>query len=157
MNVSVKDPDLVSGLNQFAGVILRTLDRFPLSMLQLLYRVSIGAVFWNAGLTKIASWQSTVALFHNEYRVPLIPPEIAAYIATTIELTCPVLLVLGLGTRLATLPMLAQTLVIEIFVYPEDWVEHLTWVSMLLLLLVRGPGIISLDELLKRRLGFAHR
>ena len=88
----------------------------------------------------------------GETSVPVLPPELAAFLATAVELTCPVLLVLGLATRLATLPMLAQTFVIEAFVYPEDWIEHLTWASMLLLILTRGPGALSIDHWLARRL-----
>jgi putative oxidoreductase len=134
---------------RIAALLLR-LERFPLSLLQFIFRFSIGAVFWHAGLTKIASWQTTVVLFRDEYKVPLLPPELAAYLATVVELTCPVLLVLGLATRLATLPMLAQTFVIAVFVYPEDWIEHLTWAAMLLFILTRGPGLISLDHWLAR-------
>jgi putative oxidoreductase len=122
------------------------LERFPLSILQLMFRIAIGAVFWNSGLTKIASWQTTVALFRDEYRVPVLPPELAAVLGATVELTCPVLLFLGLATRLATVPMLGMTLVIEVFVYPADWIEHLTWASLLLFLLTRGPGPIALDR-----------
>ena len=130
---------------RLADIVAR-LERFPLSVLQLLFRVSIAAVFWNSGLTKIASWQSTIVLFRDEYRVPVLPPELAASLAASVELTCPVLLVLGLMTRLATLPMLGMTFVIEAFVYPEDWIEHLTWASLLLFILTRGPGPISLDR-----------
>jgi putative oxidoreductase len=130
---------------RLAGVV-GLLERFPLSLLQFMFRVSIGAVFWNSGLTKIASWQSTVVLFRDEYRVPILPPEIAAALGASVELTCPVLLLLGLGTRLATLPMLGMTFVIQTFVYPEDWVEHLTWASLLLFILTRGPGAIALDR-----------
>ena len=126
--------------------IVALLERFPMAVLQLLFRISIGAVFWNSGLTKIASWQSTVVLFRDEYRVPVIPPEVAATLAASVELTCPVLLLLGLAARLATLPMLGMTFVIEAFVYPEDWIEHLTWASLLLFILTRGPGPISLDR-----------
>jgi len=131
-----------------ARAIVAALDRFPLAILQLMMRVGIGAVFWNAGLTKITSWQTTVVLFHDEYRVPLLPPELAAYVATAVEFSCPVLLFLGLGARLATLPMLAQTLVIQVFVYPEDWIEHLIWAAMLLVILTRGPGPVSVDRFL---------
>jgi putative oxidoreductase len=130
---------------RLADLVTR-LERFPMSVLQLLFRISIAAVFWNSGLTKIASWQSTVVLFRDEYRVPVLPPEVAAALAASVELTCPVLLVLGLATRLATLPMLGMTFVIEAFVYPEDWIEHLTWASLLLFILTRGPGPISLDR-----------
>jgi putative oxidoreductase len=122
------------------------LERFPLSLLQLMFRVSIAAVFWNSGLTKIASWQSTIVLFRDEYRVPLLPPELAATLGAAVELSCPVLLVLGLATRLATLPMLGMTFVIEAFVYPQDWIEHLIWASLLLFILTRGPGQIALDR-----------
>ncbi|MGO8914367.1 MAG: DoxX family protein [Stellaceae bacterium] len=122
------------------------LERFPLAILQFLFRFSIAAVFWNSGLTKIASWQTTVVLFRDEYKVPLLPPELAATLGAAVELTCPVLLVLGLATRLATLPMLVMTVVIEAFVYPEDWIEHLTWASFLLFILTRGPGPIALDR-----------
>ena len=121
-------------------------ERFPLAILQFLFRLSIAAVFWNSGLTKLASWQTTIVLFRDEYKVPVLPPEFAATLAASVELTCPALLVLGLFTRLATLPMLGMTFVIQAFVYPEDWIEHLTWASLLLFILTRGPGAIALDR-----------
>lgn len=128
------------------------LERFPLSILQFLFRFTIAAVFWNSGQTKLASWLTTVALFRDEYQVPILPPELAATLAATVELTCPVLLVLGIATRLATLPMLGMTFVIEVFVYPESWLEHLTWATTLLFILTRGPGAISLDHLIAKTL-----
>jgi len=128
------------------AAIVDHLERFPLGVLQLLFRVSIAALFWNSGLTKIASWQTTIVLFRDEYKVPLLSPELAATLAAMVELSCPVLLVLGLATRLATLPMLAMTVVIEVFVYPEDWIEHLGWAAFLLFILTRGPGPIALDR-----------
>ncbi|MFI5021553.1 MAG: DoxX family protein [Alphaproteobacteria bacterium] len=128
------------------------LARFPLALLQLMFRLSIGDVFWSSGMTKIASWQTTIVLFRDEYKVPLLPPVLAAELAAAVELSCPVLLVLGLGARLATLPMLAMTFVIGLFVYPEDWIEHLGWAAMLLLILTRGPGALSLDHLLARKI-----
>ena len=127
-------------------VVRALLERFPLSILQFLFRICIGAVFWNSGLTKIARRQATIVLFRDEYKVPLLPPELAATLGAAVELTCPVLLALGLATRLATLPMLGMTFVIEVFVYPQDWIEHLTWASLLLFILTRGPGPISLDR-----------
>jgi putative oxidoreductase len=130
--------------------ITALLERFPLSILQFLARISIGAVFWYSGLTKIASWQTTVLLFANEYKVPVLPPELAATLAASVELGAPVLLALGLATRLATLPMLGMTFVIEVFVYPEDWVEHLGWATLLLFILTRGPGMFSLDHLIAK-------
>lgn len=125
-------------------------ERFPLSILQFLFRVTIAGVFWNAGQTKIASWFPTVQLFRDEYQVPILPPELAATIAATIELTCPVLLVLGLATRLATLPMLGMAFVIQVFVYSEFWLEHLTWATTLLFILTKGPGPISLDHFIAK-------
>lgn len=126
--------------------LIALLERFPLGILQFIFRLSIASVFWKSGLTKIASWQTTVVLFRDEYKVPLLPPETAAYLAASVELICPVLLIVGLATRAATLPMLAMTFVIGVFVYPEDWIEHLTWAAMLLFILTRGPGPISLDR-----------
>ena len=82
---------------------IATLDRFPLSVLQLMFRIAIAAVFWSSGLTKIASWDTTIALFRDEYMVPLLPPELAAVMSATFELSCSALIVVGLATRLATL------------------------------------------------------
>jgi putative oxidoreductase len=131
--------------------LLAWLRRCPIWVFQFLFRIGVGGVFWHSGMTKIASWQTTVVLFRDEYRVPVLPPEIAAMLASAVELSCPVLLLLGLATRLATLPMLGMTFVIEAFVYPEDWNEHLIWAAMLLFILTRGPGLLSLDHLIARR------
>ena len=122
------------------------LDRFPLSILQLMFRIAIAAVFWSSGLTKIASWGTTIALFRDEYMVPLLPPEVAAVMSATFELSCSALIVVGLATRLATLPLLGMTFVIEVFVYPEYWSLHLMWATVLLFLLTKGPGAFSLDH-----------
>ena len=123
------------------------LGLLPLSVLQLMARFSMAIVFWRSGQTKIANWDLTLQLFANEYKVPILPPEIAAPMAAAVELSTPILLVLGLFTRVATLPMIAMTLVIQIFVYPQSWADHLAWLTFLLLLLTRGPGVISLDHL----------
>jgi putative oxidoreductase len=131
--------------------LYRVLERFPLSILQFLFRLCIAMVFWNAGMVKILSWEPTVALFANEYKVPLLSPQLAAMLATSVELTCPILLILGLATRVATLPMLGMTFVIQTFVYPDLWLIHLTWTTILLFILTRGPGAISLDHLLAKR------
>ena len=126
------------------------LDRFPPSIFQLTFRIAIAAVFWSSGLTKIASWDTTIALFRDEYMVPLLPPEIAAVISATFELSCSALIVIGLATRLAILPLLGMTFVIEVFVYPEYWTQHLMWASVLLFLLTKGPGVFSLDHYVER-------
>ena len=131
-------------------MIARWVERFPVAVCQLLFRLAIAGVFFRAGLTKITSWEPTVALFRDEYRVPLLAPEVAAALATTFELGCSILLVLGLATRLATLPLLGMIAVIQLFVYPGAWPEHLTWASILIFLLTRGAGAIALDRLLRR-------
>jgi putative oxidoreductase len=125
--------------------ILGLLARFPQPLLQLCFRIGVAGVFFRAGLGKIQSWPATVQLFRDEYRVPLIPPEIAASMAAAVELTCPVLLVLGLASRLATLPMLAMSLVIGLWVYPAFIDEQILWAGPLLFILTRGPGSISVD------------
>jgi putative oxidoreductase len=128
------------------------LGHLPLGIIQLLARLAVAGVFWRSGMVKIASWQQTVALFQDEYQVPLLPPEIAAYFGTAVELACPVLLFFGLASRLGALGLLGMTFVIEVFVYPNNWPEHLTWATLLLIVLTRGPGPVSLDHLIKTRL-----
>ena len=127
------------------------LGRVPLAPIQLAMRVAIGAVFFNAGLMKYRSWELTMLLFRDEYQVPLFDPALAARMATFNELTFSTLLALGLATRMATLPFLGMIAVIQTFVYPQAWVEHLTWASILVLLLTRGPGAISIDHLIWRQ------
>ena len=120
--------------------------RLPLSLLQLMFRLAIATVFLKAGLNKIASWALTVQLFADEYKVPVLPPEAAATLASTFEIGCSVLLILGLATRLATLPLLGMIFVIQTTVYPNAYAEHLTWASILLFLLTRGAGPWSVDR-----------
>ena len=124
------------------------LGRFPLPVLQLMFRLAVATVFIKAGLTKIASWEITVQLFSDEYKVPVLSPDLAATMAATFELGCSTLLILGLGTRLATLPLLGMIAVIQTFVYPHAYAEHLTWASLLIFLLTRGAGPWSLDRAL---------
>jgi len=126
------------------------LARFPLSIIQLAGRIGVGATFFKAGLLKYQSWEFTVRLFQEEYRVPLLDPAVAAGIATVQELTIPILLFLGLATRIATLPLLGMIAVIQTFVYPNAYNEHLVWGAILVLLLTRGPGVFSVDHLINR-------
>ena len=127
---------------------LDVLGRFPLPLLQLMFRLAVASVFLKAGLNKIASWEPTVQLFADEYKVPLLSPDLAATLAATFEIGCSTLLILGLATRLATLPLLGMIAVIQTFVYPNAYSEHLTWASILLFLLTRGAGPWSLDRAL---------
>ena len=122
--------------------------RFPLSLLELGMRLAVGATFFRSGMDKFQSFDTAVALFREEYRLPLVPPEIAATIGTTVELCAPVLLVLGLFARCGAAALLTMTLVIQFLVYPANWPEHLMWASILAYVLTRGPGALSIDRLI---------
>jgi len=137
------------------GRALDWLNRVPYAVLALPLRLAVATVFWNSAIAKLANWDTALSLFADEYKVPLLPPEVAAYMAATIELTTPVLLVLGLLTRPAAFVLLAMTAVIEMFVYPQAWPTHIQWAAMLLILLTRGAGAFSIDYLLWRRFGGA--
>jgi putative oxidoreductase len=126
------------------------LDRMPYAVLAVPLRVAVAVVFWNSALTKLANWDTTLALFTDEYRVPLLPVDIAAPLTTGIELVAPVLLVLGLAARPTAAVLLFETAIIEIFVYPQAWPTHIQWAAMLLVLLCRGAGALSLDRLVGR-------
>lgn len=125
----------------------------PDALLYLMVRVGIASVFFLSGRTKVEGLLSitpgTYELFRSEYALPLLPPELAAHLATYAEHLFPLLLVLGLATRLSALALLGMTLVIEVFVYPDAWSTHLSWAALLLVLVGRGAGAWSLD----RRLG----
>lgn len=128
--------------------------RMPHSLVALLARLVIAAIFWNSGQTKVEGFaikSSTFFLFREEYKVPLIDPALAAYLATIAEHVFPVLLVLGLASRLSALALLGMTLVIQTFVYPDAYLTHGLWAVALLVILARGPGMISLDHLVARR------
>jgi putative oxidoreductase len=127
------------------------LDRIPDALLALPLRLAVATVFWNSAQAHLANWQTTLYQFATDYPLPFLPPVPAAYLAVAIELTTPVLLVFGLLTRAAAV-LLGMTAVIEIFVYPQAWPTHIQWAAMLLVLLARGPGKISLDWLVRRYL-----
>ena len=140
--------EMPAGFHARLATVTDLLQRLPLPLIQLLFRLAIAAVFLKGGLTKTANWTLTVQLFADEYQVPVLPPEIAAMLSVTFELGCSLLLVLGLATRLATLPLLGMLAVIQTFVYPNAWSDHLTWGSILLFLLTRGGGALALDRFL---------
>ena len=132
------------------------LEAVPYALLALPLRLAVATVFWNSGMTKLANWDTTIALFTDEYRVPLLPPDLAAHLAASIELSTPVLLILGLLTRPAAAVLIGMTTVIEVFVYPQAWPTHIQWVAMLLVLLCRGPGALSIDHWIWQKMR-AHR
>ena len=122
------------------------------SLLAVAARLGIGAVFFLSGRTKVDGLltvnESAYTLFRDDYKVPLLPPEFAAHMAAYAEHLLPLLLVLGLATRLSALGLLGMTAVIQIFVYPDAWPTHLTWAVALLYLAGRGAGLFSLDRTL---------
>jgi len=128
---------------------------FPLDLLLLVQRLGIAAVFFMSGRTKIVegSWltidDSAFELFRTDYHLPFIPPVPAAYAATTAEHLLPILLTLGLFTRISAAGLLVMTAVIEIFVYPDAWPTHLSWAGLLLPLIALGGGKLSLDRSFK--------
>lgn len=154
---------------QARAAALRSLfARIPHSAIALLARFSIAAVFWSSGQTKVQGFAldivsgdfqlgwprlspSAVDLFRDEYRLPLLPPDLAATLAATAEHGLPVLLLLGLATRLSAAGLLCMTLVIQLLVYPGAYATHGTWAALLLWLMVQGPGVVSLDHWLASR------
>jgi len=126
-------------------------ESIPDSLVSLMARIAAGGVFWRSGQTKIDGLyikNSTFFLFREEYMVPLLPPDLAAYLATIAENVFSVLLIIGLASRLSAAALLGLTAVIQLFVYPSAWPEHILWVTALLVVIARGPGVISLDHLL---------
>ncbi len=126
-------------------------NAIPYSLIALAARIFPAAVFWYSARTKVEGLtitDSTYFLFENEYALPFIPFELAAVLATLAEHAFSVLLVLGLFTRLSALSLLAMTMVIQIFVYPQAWPTHGIWAACFLLLIARGPGRFSLDAVL---------
>ncbi len=151
---------LVAGFNA-------AMARIPESLIALLARFSIAAVFWKSGQTKIEGLaidivggsfafgvprlsSSAVDLFRDEYRLPLLSPELAAVLAAVGEHALPLLILLGLGTRFAALGLLVMTAVIQLLVYPGAYATHGVWAAVLLWLMARGPGALSMDHWLAR-------
>lgn len=150
-------PLATSSQTGVAGLIARAnalMSAIPYSLVALIGRISIAAVFWRSGQTKLDGWHvsdGAIELFREEYRLPVIDPVIAAYLATFAEHFFPVLLVVGLATRFSALALLIMTLVIQIFVYPDAWPTHGSWATIFLMLMAQGPGKISFDHVIARR------
>lgn len=146
--------------HRLIGRVFDALAQIPNDLIALIARLSIAAVFWQSGQTKVDGWKltdSAIYLFENEYRLPIIDPWYAAHLAALAEHVFPVLLVIGLASRLSALALLAMTLVIQVFVYPDAWPTHGTWAACLLFIVARGPGVISLDGAIGRYLTSAAR
>ena len=165
-------PALAMDQTPSASALLRRFillcQHIPLSLVALLARFSIASVFWKSGETKIqgfaldivnreftVGWprlsDSAISLFKEEYRLPFIAPEIAAPMAAFAEHFFPLLILLGLATRLSALALLGMTLTIQLFVYPDAYPTHGTWAAVLLYLMMQGPGKLSLDHWIEQR------
>jgi putative oxidoreductase len=162
------EPGDRSGSARLVLAAVALLERIPNSLIALVARFSIAAVFWNSGQTKVEGlainlvngefslgWprlsDSAIALFQYEYQLPLIPPELAAPMAAVAEHVFPLLILVGLATRFSALALLGMTLVIQVFVYPGAYATHGTWAAVLLYLMARGPGMWSIDHWLASR------
>ena len=135
--------------------IIAWLGCVPYWLIALTCRVALAQVFWSSAQTHLANWQTTLYLFNTDYSLPFLPPVVAAYVAITIELVVPPLLLLGLATRFASLVIFGMTLVIEIFVYPQAWPTHIQWASIILVLTTYGAGPLSLDWMIRRQVASA--
>ena len=146
---------------QRALIVTGLLDRLQ-SCVLLALRLYVSSVFFRSGLVKISDWSATLALFHDEYKVPVLPPDLAAVVGTFGELCFPVLIVLGLAGRFGAAGLFVVN-AMAVLSYPQLWGfdcpagihSHFYWGSLLLALTVFGPGKLSLDELILRRLGLA--
>ena len=154
-----------------AGLLTQAIalfEKIPYSLIAFIARFSIAAVFWKSGQTKVEGFAidlisgtfelgeprlaaSTLPLFRNEYHVPLLSPEVAAHLAAFAEHFFPVLILLGLATRFSALALIGMTLTIQLFVYPDAYPTHGTWIALLLLLVAKGPGRLSIDHWIARR------
>ncbi|MBK6636783.1 MAG: DoxX family protein [Rhodocyclaceae bacterium] len=152
--------------------LIQALKQIPDTVIALLGRFSVAAIFWISGQTKITGFSvnivsgefhfgwprlsdTAVALFQDEYRLPLLPPNLAAVMAVLGEHVFPALLLLGLATRFSALALLVMTATIQIFVYPDAYPTHGVWAAVLLYLVARGPGMVSIDHWIARRYGNA--
>ena len=117
-------------------------ERIPYSAVALVSRFALASVFWRSGQTKVSGFairEETFFLFRNEYKVPLLPPDVAAYLATIGEHVFSVMLLVGLASRLSALGLFGMTMVIQLFVFPDGWPEHILWFALQLLIVARGP------------------
>ena len=134
--------------------VVRLYEKIPLDVVALAARFAVGLVFFKSGLTKIDGFSikpSTFFLFENEYSVPFMPPVMSAYVGTLSELILPILLWIGLGTRISATMLLGMTAVIQIFNYPNAYSIHALWAVSLLYLMVKGPGVLSVDHFLRKK------
>ena len=158
----------MSVMLKLSHLVQTLMNKLPESLLLLLARFALAGVFWLSAQTKIdgvalnpfaglfhLGWpemkETTLFLFEYEYALPLLPPVFAAYLATIAEHVFAILLLIGLATRLAALGVVTMTLVIQVFVYPDAYATHATWIALGLWIAKKGAGVISLDALVARQ------
>ena len=141
-------PAATSSGTPLLQTIVQRLNAIPYSVIALIARAATFSVFFRSGTQKLSDWRATLMLFQNEYHVPILPPNLAAYLAASLELGGSTLVLVGLFTRASVTALLGMTTVIEIFVYPMAWPDHVQWLAFMFILFARGPGRISLDALL---------
>ncbi|MDP1734723.1 MAG: DoxX family protein [Sulfuritalea sp.] len=161
---------MIARLKDLLDQCIDLLSAIPDSLIALLGRFSIAAIFWKSGQTKVQGFaidivngeftlgmprlsDSVVDLFRDEYKLPLIPPELAAPMAAFAEHLFPLLILIGLATRFSAAALLVMTLTIQLLVYPDAYPTHGVWAVVLIFLMVKGPGVLSLDHLISRRYG----
>lgn len=155
--VSHPNSGTMGPVQRFVQWTIGLMETIPYWLIALLARIPVAGVFWLSGRTKVEGWNifalkdSAILLFEDEFQLPLLNPVFAAHITALAEHVFPVLLVLGLATRYSALALLIMTAVIQIFVYPGAWPTHGTWAACLLILIARGPGVVSLDHWIARR------
>lgn len=169
-NDTPREPAMMAKVKDLLDKIIDLLGRIPDSLIAAVGRFSIAAVFWKSGQTKVQGFaidivsgdftlgmprlsDSVVDLFRDEYKLPLIPPEIAAPMAAFAEHLFPLLILIGLATRFSALALLVMTLTIQLLVYPDAYPTHGVWAAVLLFLIARGPGVLSLDHWISRHYG----
>lgn len=131
---------------------ISALNAVPYDVIAVICRAATFSVFFRSGLVKISDWSATLMLFQNEYHVPVLPPGVAATIAACNELGVSTLVLLGAFTRLGAVVLLGMVAVIQIFVYPMAWPDHIQWLAFMSVLILRGPGRLSLDAVIGPKL-----
>jgi len=151
-DVSSETTSFVDKGRKVVNQVMSWYELIPGWLVGALARFSMFSVFWQSGQTKVDGFTilpKTYWLFENEYKVPLLPPDVAAVLATVSEHLFSVLLLVGLASRFSATALLFMTLVIQLFVYPDAWREHILWMMALLYIMSYGPGALSLDRLVK--------
>lgn len=148
-------PSLTAKITAFYGPVIKKLETHGAPLADLAVRIWIGLMFFRSGLQKLDDWESTLFLFEYEYALPILPFEVSAYLGTAFELVMPIFLFIGLAARLAALPLLGMALTIQFVLGANnaayDDYNHYAWMVFLLVIIMRGPGKISVDHMVRHK------